>query len=405
MLKTVFAATAARRMSRRQVLNQLGMAAVATAVSPFVVRAQNGPVSPPTVISTPPRDFSQPSVYFSDPDVLTLDPSFGNISQGNAPIERLWTGGLWLEGPAWSSVGRFLVFSDIPANRQLRWIEDDGRVAVFRMPSNNSNGNSFDAAGRQLSCEHLTRRVVRYEHDGSITVVADTFEGKRLSSPNDVVAHSDGSYWFTDPPYGGQLYEGQPDASGGPSNAAGALRPRIGQPPEAGTFKRELPNAIYRVDASGRITQVATEKEVPDPNGLAFSPDFKRLYVASTGKGPGDTHDGDKGDLHVFDVTSDNRLTGHRVFSDCKVDGVACGPDGIRCDVHGNVWASSNAGRAVGYSGVTVWNPAGKLIGRIRLPEVCGNLCFGGPKRNRLFMIASRSLYALYVNTQGAGMA
>lgn len=394
-----------RRMSRRQVLNQLGMTAVATAASPLFVRAQNGPASPPTVISTPPRDFSQPNVYFSDPDVLTLDPSFGNISQGNAPIERLWTGGLWLEGPAWSSVGRFLVFSDIPANRQLRWIEDDGRVAVFRMPSNNSNGNSFDAAGRQLSCEHLTRRVVRYEHDGSITVVADTFEGKRLSSPNDVVAHPDGSYWFTDPPYGGQLYEGQPDASGGPSNAAGALRPRIGQPPEAGTFKRELPNAIYRVDASGRIAQVATEKEVPDPNGLAFSPDFKRLYVASTGKGPGDTHDGGKGDLHVFDVSNDNRLTGHRVFSDCKVDGVACGPDGIRCDVHGNVWASSNAGRAVGYSGVTVWNPAGKLIGRIRLPEVCGNLCFGGPKRNRLFMIASRSLYALYVNTQGAGMA
>ena len=394
-----------RRMSRRQVLNQLGMTAVATAASPLFVRAQNGPASPPTVISTPPRDFSQPNVYFSDPDVLTLDPSFGNISQGNAPIERLWTGGLWLEGPAWSSVGRFLVFSDIPANRQLRWIEDDGRVAVFRMPSNNSNGNSFDAAGRQLSCEHLTRRVVRYEHDGSITVVADTFEGKRLSSPNDVVAHPDGSYWFTDPPYGGQLYEGQPDASGGPSNAAGALRPRIGQPPEAGTFKRELPNAIYRVDASGRIAQVATEKEVPDPNGLAFSPDFKRLYVASTGKGPGDTHDGGKGDLHVFDVTSDNRLMAHRVFSDCKVDGVACGPDGIRCDVHGNVWASSNAGRAVGYSGVTVWNPAGKLIGRIRLPEVCGNLCFGGPKRNRLFMIASRSLYALYVNTQGAGMA
>jgi gluconolactonase len=392
-------------MSRREILNQLGMAAVVTAASPVVVRAQNGPVSPPTVVSTPPRDFSQPTVYFSDPDVLAVDPSFGNISQGNAPIERLWTGGLWLEGPAWSSVGRYLVFSDIPNNRQLRWIEDDGRVAVFRMPSNNSNGNSFDAAGRQLSCEHLTRRVVRYEHDGSITVVADTFEGKRLSSPNDVVAHPDGSYWFTDPPYGGQLYEGQPDAAGGPSNPAGTLRPRIGQPPEAGAFKRELPNAIYRVDVSGRITQVATEKDVPDPNGLAFSPDFKRLYVASTGKGPGDTHDGGKGDLHVFDITNDNRLTGHRVFSDCKVDGVNCGPDGVRCDVYGNVWASSNAGRAVGYNGVTVWNPAGKLIGRIRLPEVCGNLCFGGPKRNRLFMIASRSLYALFVNTQGAGMA
>lgn len=393
------------RISRREVLNKLGLAAVVTAASPLLTKAQTGPVSPPTVISTPPRDFSQPNVYFSDPDVLAIDPSFGSITQGNAPIERLWTGGLWLEGPAWSSVGRFLVFSDIPNNRQMRWIEDDGRVAVFRMPSNNSNGNTFDAAGRQISCEHLTRRVVRYEHDGSITVIADTFEGKKLSSPNDVVAHPDGSYWFTDPPYGGQLYEGQPDASGGVSNPAGTLRPRIGQPPEAGTFKRELPNAIYRVDASGRITQVATEKEVPDPNGLAFSPDFRRLYVSSTGRGPGDTHDGGKGDVHVFDVTSDNRLTGHRVFTDCKVDGVGCGPDGIRCDVHGNVWASSNAGRAVGYSGVTVWNPAGKLIGRIRLPEVCGNLCFGGPKRNRLFMIASRSLYALYVNTQGAGMA
>ena len=390
-----------RRLSRREILGQMGLAAAI----PLIARGQNGPVSPPTVVSTPPRDFSQPSVYFSDPDVLTIDPSFGAVSQGNAPIERLWTGGLWLEGPAWNSVGRFLVFSDIPANRQLRWIEDDGRVAVFRMPSNNSNGNSFDAAGRQLSCEHLTRRIVRYEHDGSITVVADTFEGKRLSSPNDVVAHPDGSYWFTDPPYGGQLYEGQPDAAGGVSNPAGALRPRIGQAPEAGTFKRELPNAIYRVDGSGRITQVATEKDVPDPNGLAFSPDFKRLYVASTGKGPGDTHDGGKGDLHVFDVTNDNRLSGHRLFSDCKVDGVSCGPDGVRCDVHGNVWASSNAGRSVGYSGVTVWNPAGKLIGRIRLPEGCGNLCFGGPKRNRLFMVASRSLYALYVNTQGAGIA
>ena len=159
-------AHSSRRMSRRHVLIQLGMAAAATAAAPVIARAQNATVSPPTVISTPPRDFSQPSVYFSDPDVLTIDPSFGNISQGNAPIERLWTGGLWLEGPAWSSVGRFLIFSDIPANRQLRWIEDDGRVAVFRMPSNNSNGNSFDAAGRQLSCEHLTRRVVRYEHDG-----------------------------------------------------------------------------------------------------------------------------------------------------------------------------------------------------------------------------------------------
>jgi gluconolactonase len=238
-----------------------------------------------------------------------------------------------------------------------------------------------------------------------VTLVADSWDGKRLSSPNDIVAHPDGSYWFTDPPYGASLYEGQADESGGPANPAGRLRPRVGQALESGRQRRELPNAIYRVDRSGRVDRVATEDLVPDPNGLAFSPDFKRLYVASTGRGPGDTHQGGRGDLHVFDVTGDDRLTGHRLFSDCMVDGVRCAPDGVRCDVDGNVWASSNAGRAVGYSGVTVWTPEGRLIGRIRLPEVCGNLCFGGPKRNRLFMAASQSLYSLYVNTQGAGPA
>jgi gluconolactonase len=170
-------------------------------------------------------------------------------------------------------------------------------------------------------------------------------------------------------------------------------------------MRRELPNAIYRVDRTGRVDRVATEDQVPDPNGLAFSPDHTRLYVASTGRGPGDTGPGGRGDLHVFDVTSDNTLANHRLFSDCLVDGVRCAPDGVRCDVDGNVWCSSNAGRAVGYSGVTIWTPEGRLIGRIRLPEVCGNLCFGGPKRNRLFMAASQSLYAVYVNTQGAGVA
>jgi gluconolactonase len=275
---------------------------------------------------------------------------------------------------------------------------------VFRYPSNNSNGNSFDFQGRQLSCEHLTRRVVRYEHDGSITVLADQFNGRRLNAPNDVVAHSDGSYWFTDPPYGASLYEGQADAAGGPANPDGRINPRVGQAAEAGTLKRELPNAVYRVDASGTVTQVATEADVPDPNGLAFSPDFTRLYVASTGKGPGDTGPGGRGDLFVFDVAK-GTLANRRRFSDFVIDGVTCATDGVRCDVHGNVWCSSNAGRAVGYSGVTVWTPGGRLLGRIRLPEVCGNLCFGGPKRNRLFMAASQSLYALHVNTQGAGPA
>ena len=397
-------------VSRRQMMRRVGAATTVALFAPAAARvaAQGQAVSPPTVISNPPRDFGPdgaPSVYFSDPDVLVVDPAFGGLVQPNASIQRLWRGGSWLEGPAWNNVGRYLVFSDIPENKQYRWLEDDGRVSEFRFPANNSNGNTFDLQGRQLSCEHLTRRVVRYEHDGSVTVIADRWDNKRLSSPNDVVPHPDGSYWFTDPPYGASLFEGQPDVSGGPTNPAGLLRPRVGQPPESGAMRRELPNAIYRVDPSGRVDRVATEELVPNPNGLAFSPDYRRLYVASTGRGPGDTHAGGLGDLHVFDVTTDNRLSGHRLFSDCMVDGVRCAPDGVRCDVAGNIWASSNAGRAVGYSGVTIWSPDGRLIGRIRLPEVCGNICFGGPKRNRLFMAASQSLYALYVNTQGAAGA
>jgi gluconolactonase len=395
-------------LSRRSLLTGLGVVAGALAVGPVAASAQvpPGPATPPSTITTPPRDFgpgAPPNVYFTDPDVITIDPMFNGLRQANAPIQRLWTGALWSEGPAWSGQGRYLVWSDIPNNRQLRWSEDDGRVSVFRMPSNNSNGNTFDFQGRQLSCEHLTRRVVRYEHDGSITLIADKFTGKRLNSPNDVVAHPDGSYWFTDPPYGGQLYEGAPDAPGGPSNRAGRLKPRLGQPLEIGDAKRELPTGVYRVDPSGRVDLVVGEDQVPDPNGLTFSPDYKKLYVISTGRGPGDTGPGGNRDMHVFDVGADNKPTNRKIFTDFMIDGIKCGPDGVRCDVDGNLWCSSNAGRAVGYSGVTVWTPEGKLIGRIRLPEVCGNLCFGGPKRNRLFMAASQSLYALYVSTQGAG--
>jgi gluconolactonase len=394
-------------MSRRGLLKAAGAVAGAAAMSPWAARAQTpgGQIGPPSTVTNPPRDFgpnAPPTTYFSDPDILVVDSQFGRYIQPNTSIKRLWTGALWAEGPAWSGVGRYLIWSDIPNNIQLRWLEDDGEVTVFRNPSNNSNGNTFDFEGRQLSCEHLTRRVVRYEHDGSVKVIADSYDGKRLNSPNDIVAHPDGSYWFTDPPYGGQLYEGQADAAGGPTNPDGRLNPRAGQPAEAGRMKRELPTAVYRVDPAGKVTQVATEAQVPDPNGLAFSPDFRRLYVASTGKGPGDTGPGGRGDMFVFDVAGSTLANGRR-FSDFMIDGVKCGPDGVRCDVDGNVWCSSNAGRAVGYSGVTIWNPDGKLIGRIRLPEVCGNICFGGPKRNRLFMAASQSLYAVYVNTQGAG--
>jgi gluconolactonase len=396
-------------LSRRGLIAAAGIGAVAL---PAIARAQAPaapaatPPGPPTTITIPPRDFSPrgaPTTYFSDPDVLAIDPAFNALAQPNASIKRLWTGALWMEGPAWNAEGRYLVFSDIPNNRQMRWLEDDGHVSVFRMPSNNSNGNNFDFQGRQLSCEHLTRRVVRYELDGSISVLADSYQGKHLNSPNDVAAHPDGSYWFTDPPYGSQFYEGAPDAPGGPVNPQGKLKSTLGQAYGMGTLKRELPTQCYRVAPDGKIDMVLSEEQVPDPNGICFSPDYKKLYVVSTGKGPGDTGPGGKGEIFVFDVGADNKLANPKRFSDCVIDGVKCGPDGVRCDVNGNVWASSNAGRAVGYSGVTTWSPDGKLLGRIRLPEVCGNICFGGPKRNRLFMAASQSLYAVYTATQGAG--
>jgi gluconolactonase len=383
-------------LDRRRFLARVGAAgagAGALAIGARAAFAQEamGPMAPPSTVTSPPRDFGPdgaPNVYFWDADVIAVDPAFNSLAQPNAPIQRLWTGALWAEGPAWNSVGKFLVWSDIPNNRQLRWIEDDGHVSVFRMPSNNSNGNTFDFQGRQISCEHLTRRVVRYELDGSITVLADSFNGQRLNSPNDAVPHPDGSVWFTDPPYGAQLYEGTPDPGG-------ELNNRVGQPVGVSDATQELPTQVYRWDPSGRLDVVIADDGVPNPNGLCFSHDYQRLYVASTGPAG-------KGDIHVLDVGSDNRLSNQRVFTDCKVDGVHCGPDGVRCDVFGNLWASSNAGRNVGYSGVTVWAPDGKLLGRIRLPEVCGNVCFGGPKRNRLFMAGSQSLYAVYTATQGA---
>jgi len=400
-----FEAKGGASLSRRTLVGAVGVTAATLAAGKAFAQATPTPVGPPSTITQPPRDFSRngaPTTYFTDPDVLSVDPSFDALAQPNSAIQRLWTGALWSEGPAWNAQGRYLVWSDIPNNRQLRWLEDDGRVSVFRSPSNNSNGNTFDFQGRQLSCEHLMRRVVRYELDGSVTVLADSYNGKRLNSPNDVVPHPDGSYWFTDPPYGGQLYEGAPDAAGGPSNANGKLNPRVGQAAGVGLFKRELPTNCYRIDPGGKVDLVVTEDQVPDPNGLCFSPDYKKLYVISTGQGPGDTIAGGKGDMYVFDVSSDNRLSNGKLFSDFMIDGVKCGPDGVRADVDGNLWCSSNAGRNVGYSGVTVWTPQGQLIGRIRLPEICGNVCFGGAKRNRLFMAASQSLYAVYTGTQGA---
>lgn len=387
------------QLSRRDFVEKIGAAGGLAAVGGLGAAAQAqappGParVNPPSVISTPPRDFTPGAspVTYPDPDLVTIDPAFNALRLGNTPIQRLWTGAYWAEGPAWSSQGRYLLWSDIPNNRQMRYLEDDGRVTVFRSPSNNSNGNTFDVQGRQISCEHGARRVVRYEHDGSVTVIADTFQGRRLNSPNDAAVHQDGSIWFTDPPYGGSLYEGQVDAAGGPGNPQGRLNAKAGQPAGAGALTRELPLQVYRVDPSGRIDLAASQEALGSaPNGIAFSPDYSKVYIVA------------RGGVVVGDITSGNTVANIQPFSDFMVDGVRCGTDGIRVDVFGNLWCSSNAGNNIGYSGVTVHSPEGKMIGRIRLPEVCANLTFGGPKRNRLFMTAGQSLYAVHVNAQGA---
>ena len=409
-----------RPMARRTLIKAVAAVAGAVAIAPTGALAAPqdqaappvpggpGPATPPTTTTTPPRDFTAPSVYFNDPDVITVDPAFNDLIQGNTTIARLWHGDvngkpiLWAEGPAWNSQGRYLLWSDIPNSRQLRWLEDDGHVSVFREPSNNSNGNTFNFQGRQISCEHLMRRVVRYELDGSVTVIADSFQGKRLNSPNDAVPHPDGSIWFTDPPYGGQLYEGDVDQSGGPTNPNGKVNAGAGQPAGFPAFKRELPTNCYRWDPSGSLSMVVSGDDLHDPNGILLSPDYKTLYVISTGKGPGDTVGGD-GNIYQFEVSADGKsVSNKRLFTDCTIDGIKCGPDGMRADVFGNVWVSSNAGRNVGYSGVTCWDPSGKLLGRIRVPEVVGNLTFGGVKRNRIFMAGSTSLYAVFVGVQGA---
>ena len=299
---------------------------------------------------------------YPDPDIVALDPSFRQYVVFNSLIKRLHFGTSWAEGPAWNGVGRYMVWSDIPANVQLRWIEDDNRVTTFRNPSGNSNGNTFDFEGRQLSCEHSGRRVARYEANGQVTVIADKFEGKRLNSPNDVVVHPDGSIWFTDPSWG---IRGNYEGNKAPS---------------------ETKEAVYRVDPkTAAITRVAMGDQNM-PNGLCFSPDYKKLYVAD-------------GAIWVYDVDGATLKNGKQ-FVQPMVPGTSqrSGADGIRCDTDGNVWAGARPG-------VLVFSPAGQPIGMIRLPEVCANVCFGGAKRNRLFMTASQSLYAVYVGAVGAHIA
>jgi gluconolactonase len=382
---------------RRKVLGRIGAAVGAAALFPRAAAGQGAPAVPPPTPYDPKRGYAPGAepVSYPDPDIVTVDPAFNALRVNNTAIHRLWTGGQWCEGPAWNSVGRFLVWSDIPNNRQMRWIEDDQRVTVFRVPSNNSNGNTFDFQGRQLSAEHTGRRVARYEHDGSVTVVADSYNGARLNSPNDVVVHRDGTVWFTDPPPGFTLYEGAPEVDGSGANADGRYNSTAGQLIGVGVGRREIATAnVYRVDAMGKVEMMVSSMDLPgNPNGLAFSNDYRKFYLVANGT------------IHSFDLGGDHRLSNHKEFLTLMVDAVQCRTDGVRVDINGNLWCSSNAGRNLGYSGVTVWSPQGALLGRIRLPETCANLAFGGPKRNRLFMTAGQSLYAVYVQTQGAGPA
>jgi len=315
------------------------------------------------------RDWQQGVIRYPDPAIEVVDPRFQKYVLGSAALERLWTGGRWTEGPVWFGDGRFLLWSDIPNNRIMRWLEETGEVSVFRSPSNYSNGNTRDRSGRLITCEHDSRRITRTEHDGRITVLMDNYQGKKLNAPNDVVVHLDGHIWFTDPGYGIlKMYEGH-------------------------IAEFELATAVYRLNPDTGEATIATD-ELEKPNGLCFSPDYSKLYITDTGASHKPGH---PRQIMVYDVVEGAQLVNGRLFCDMG-QGSA---DGIRCDVDGNIWSSAGWVGA-GYDGVHIFAPDGDLIGKIHLPEVVSNLCFGGVQRNRLFITASQSLYAIYVETQGA---
>ncbi len=308
----------------------------------------------------------QPSERYPDPAVRALDESFTQYRLPLASVERLYTGCRWSEGPVYFGDGRYLLWSDIPNDRILKWEEETGVVSVFRKTSYNANGNTRDRQGRLVTCEHRGRRVCRTEYDGTLTTLIDSYRGKRLNSPNDVVVKSDGSVWFTDPTFGILgYYEGEKDAP-------------------------QLQPAVYRVDGQTGETSIVTD-EVEGPNGLAFSPDESKLYVVASRAQPNRR-------IMLYDVVGDAKLANGRVFIDAGPGG---SPDGFRVDIHGNLWCGWGTGSDE-LDGVRIFNPSGQPIGHISLPERCANVCFGGRWRNRLFMAASHSLYALYVNTQGA---
>jgi len=307
----------------------------------------------------------EPSQRYPDPAVQALDASFNQYRLPLASVEQLAGGCRWSEGPVYFGDGRYLLWSDIPNDRILKWEEETGAVSVFRKTSNNANGNTRDRDGRLVTCEHRGRRVVRTEYDGSLTVLMNHFQGHRLNSPNDVVVKSDGSIWFTDPIFGILgYYEGE-------------------------KADPELPPSVYRIDGQTGETSIVAD-DIEGPNGLAFSPDESILYVVASRAQP-------TRKILAYDVAGGTRLANPRVF----IDAGPGTPDGFRVDIHGNLWCGWGMGEA-DLDGVRVFNEAGAPIGHIALPERCANLCFGGRWRNRLFMAASHGMYALYVNTQGA---
>jgi len=361
-------------MNRRAFLAASAAASVATLGT--ATAATEGPYGETGVPLAPPQATQLPlgplpGSRYPDSHIEALDKSFKG-SVGTGAVERLATGMRWAEGPAYFAAGRYLVFSDIPNNRMMRLLEDDNHLSVFRSPSLNSNGNTVDPEGRLVTCEHSGRRVTRTEHNGTITVVADRYNGKRLNSPNDVVVASNGSIWFTDPTYGVRgWYE--------------SLH---------GDIQQEKRN-VFRVDGkTGEITVVVDD--FVQPNGILFSPDERLLYVIDSGitEGPGNP-----AHIRVFDVDIDSgKVSNGKVFADGFAPGLT---DGMRADVDGNVWCSMGWGDPK-EDGVRCYSPAGQLLGKIHIPETVANLTFGGVLRNRLYICGTSSLYGCYVNTRGA---
>ncbi len=331
-----------------------------------------GDIAMPSCTASPAAVPFTPGSRYPDPAVRILDPAFAKYRLFSSAVEQLASGMRWAEGPVYFPAGRYLLVSDIPNNRVMRYDEVTGAWGEFRRPSNFSNGHTRDRQGRLVSCEHLTRRVTRTGFDGRIVVLADAFDGKRLNSPNDVVCRSDGSIWFTDPSFGiDGDWEGDRAAS-------------------------ELPHAVYRISPDGRVDQLTTE--LAGPNGLAFSPDERSIYIVESRATPNRR-------LWRYDLGADGTTLSNKTLLVDATDGGAI--DGLRVDTDGNLWCGwGSAGREgadpAELDGVKVFSPEGKAIGFIALPERCANLCFGGPKNNRLYMASSRSLYALYVGARGA---